>query len=230
MYQESVELSPIEDFQIKQKEPQRSVLINPFSKREIRIIPIPVKELHWKYKKGLDILSYEKDRGRQYEVRCFNEISRQEKGQKGTLLLGPRLIDELFTKGISLGGQPDAIRFKVTPDSMLEITDLYEFKSVWDISERVPGKLKGFSQMLSDIREHPQVIPGILNSSMPYLEKKFPERFVVPPDNQISVTFVSTPSREVVIFEAGEHNFHAVHNVRIGLGKIGSWSSKSVKA
>ncbi len=146
----------------------------------------------------------------QYEITCFARIVNRESHPDDCIFFGPHLVNELLkyefpNKRIS---RPDAIRFEKNPNQW-RLTDLFEFKS--GKKRRKPlSKLSRFSSLLEEMREEPDFLPDLLRHGLGK-SVDIPERILIPPDDQITVTFVTPKFSGVIVSLNNAPKFTIAH-------------------
>src|SRR5581483_255538 len=127
-----------------------------------------------------------------YEEKCFASIVSPS---INSVILGPHLLDRLFPF-TSIGSlrRPDAIELDTTVPNNWVFTHLYEFK-VNCKSRKEATKLNGFSILIEKLRDDETYLPLLLQHSLPHI-LPIPNRFTVPPNEAINVTFISPNGKE----------------------------------
>lgn len=141
----------------------------------------------------------------EYEAHCFREIS-QNNGE-GALFIGPGFIDNIISQKMPSLSRPDTIKLDVS-SSTWKLTDLYEFKSGKNLNPL--RKIKGFSLLLKTMRKHPNFLYELLQSSLKDFDFEVKE-IIIPPDNEIAVTFVSPNLRRGTMFDQDSPPFRVQH-------------------
>lgn len=163
---------------------------------------------------GIDIYTVaKKGYSIDYENLCFKKITQGARKIGNSVILGPHLIDEVFSKNFGYLCRPDAIKFLIDTGHWL-LTDFYEFKSGKEING-LSRKLNGFSRLLNQIRNYPEYLLSLLVSSIPYLKKVTPAKLIIPPDRQTSVTFISPRMPKNFKYHKKNHFFKTVFHQKV---------------
>lgn len=141
----------------------------------------------------------------EYEVHCFREIS-QNSGHE-SLLIGPGFIDNIISQKMPSLSRPDTIKLDVSSNTW-KLTDLYEFKYGKNLNPL--RKIKGFSLLLKTMRKRPNFLQELLQSALKDFDFEAKE-IIIPPDSEITVTFVSPNLRRGIMFDQDSPPFRVQH-------------------
>ena len=99
--------------------------------------------------------------GSGFERKCLNAIT---SGQRDVVILGPVLIDYIFSRNREVSGmtRPDAIKFKIDED-VWGLEEIFEFKEgkrkgIGDAAR----KIAGFCETLAYFRKHTGFLPEVI--------------------------------------------------------------------
>src|SRR3989344_107402 len=143
----------------------------------------------------------------EYEAHCFNELSKNPNNE-GSLLIGPGFIDQIIAREMPSLSRPDVIRLDVSSDEFWTLTQFFEIKSGKTIGSL--KKVLGFSVLLRKMRERPNYLQELLQHHLEDFDFEV-NRIIIPPDNEITVTFVSPNLYNGVIFDQDTPKFHVEH-------------------
>lgn len=124
-----------------------------------------------------------------YETLCFRELrSRVARYPDGRFCIGPHLIDYLLWQS--------SFRYLVRPDAFIMtdcgktwlLTDICEFKYCRSLD--LTQKLRGFSQLLSSLRDSRSELLQAMSAVMGSMIT-IPGEIVIPKDREINVTFMA---------------------------------------
>lgn len=125
-----------------------------------------------------------------YETHCFEVISHTLRPDQ--FAIGPHLVDFLFEhEGLGSRIRPDGIIFSSAGLSW-KITSLIEIRTG---KLGLRRKLAGFSSLLSEFRQHPHLLPGILKRGIGDVYD-IPDEIIIPGDEQVAVLFVHPKERK----------------------------------
>jgi hypothetical protein len=154
---------------------------------------------------AVDIINPSNGISIQYENLCFSFLQTQA---QDSLVIGPHLVDFMIGRNPSLGGvvRPDAILLTMQ-DKQAILTGMAEFKSGNGIgyNNKFDNKLAGFEKLLEKFREIPTLLPEMLFYAVGE-HVDTPTNIVVPPDEEIEITFLS-PFRHGVLYDASAAAF-----------------------
>ena len=104
--------------------------------------------------------------------------------------------------------RPDVIRLDATPNTSLTLTQLFEIKSGKNITPL--RKIRGFSKLLREWRKKPDFLQTLLQSSLIDFDFEV-NQIIIPPDDDITVTFVTPNLRRAILFDRAFPRFRVQH-------------------
>lgn len=115
------------------------------------------------------------------------------------LVVGPHLVDYMFGKTPYTAGlvRPDALLL-TTQRNQMTLTGMAEFKS--GKGNGFTNKLDGFTVLLEKLRQQPHMLPEMIFYTIGE-HVNMPGDIVIPPDEEIEVTFLS-PFEGGVLYDA----------------------------
>ena len=128
--------------------------------------------------------------------------------KNGSLLLGPGFIDHVISRAMPQLSRPDVIRLDATPNTSLTLTQLFEIKSGKNITPL--RKIRGFSKLLREWRKKPDFLQTLLQSSLIDFDFEV-NQIIIPPDDDITVTFVTPNLRRAILFDRAFPRFRVQH-------------------